>query len=438
MEHRLITRRQFITGAFGTAVAVVGGAVLLEGCSSSSGSGGVLSSVGAAFPNANVVQLQASDSQIVQASALNQVDSGTYASLTSTYSLPYGSLVYQDSSNYVLALVPTTTGPVLTQVALMSLYTGQTTTVLASPKTTQDGNVIYDARASDNAIIWVECALLTGTWNVYAATLDGVTLGSTVQLDSGDGNYDPPMIAISASNVYWTVMPTATGNASSTDSVLKAVDMSASGASASNARIVYTSHGRMLTNPQASDNYITIVPRVDTKTTLYQLTAISVGDDKVHEIAILPASLQVSEAVYMLGAGSGGGSGSATSQSAAAQGAGGSFVFSVASNYTDVDGIGNYGTYDQLNGGNYLYTNKAPVGPAVMFGNCIDMRATKTVIGLDNSAGAYYSIDNPDNVSAAGDFLAGAGTQKRLVIYSPIVDQVNNTSGVQVRVYDAV
>jgi hypothetical protein len=322
-----------------------------------------------------------------------------------------------------------------------------------------EGYVIYDARVNDLLAVWVECLLSTGAWRVYAAQLTGGasgTRGAEVLLDEGDALYEPPMLCVCENSAYWTVMPDPDGSASGEDSLLKRAQVvgsagggggagggdggagasgggaggagggdgvtdagGASGFDTSSAGIgapeqMYVSHGRMITNPQASGGVITFVPRVDVSTVFYQLTALNNVTSQITEVAILPPSLRVSDAVY----------------------AQGGFSFQIEANYDYAKGLSLYGSYKQQATDSYFYANKTPSSPAAFVNNCMYIKSTKNIIGFDLQKNRYFVIDTPKDCVDYGDILAGSGEHQTLVTYTTITNKISaNKSTTKVRIF---
>lgn len=85
--------------------------------------------------------------------------------------MPYGTLVWANSETYAACLLPTENSSPLTQVAVLSLSSGQYTVVLDGPHSSERGFDIYDVRCNDQGIVWIESNCYTGEWRVFQATL---------------------------------------------------------------------------------------------------------------------------------------------------------------------------------------------------------------------------------------------------------------------------
>ena len=414
-----VSRRGFVAGS----AAVAATAMTLEGCSSSSGLQGIVDGVKAQFPDAHVEYLDVDFSQILPHAEMNMVDSVDYLYETKAFDLPLGSLVYQSSDSQALVMAKGASSKALIRLGFVSLDSGTFTPVLEEALGVNEDFIIYDARASAEAVVWVECNMVHGQWRVFAThMIDGMVSAESMKqallLDEGEDSYSPPQLAASGKKVYWSVMPDPDGPASSEDSYLKAVTFASGKAGATatpEQSIVFTSHGRMITNPTVSGGTLTIVPRVDTDGVYYQLTAIDIESDEVRNISILPPSLRVANAVWL------------------EEG----FAFGIEGNYDYAKGLSLFGTYQQMKNEQFLYINKVPAFPAVQMNALTYIKSTKNVIGLDTDTGTAVIVGTPKDCVSYGDILAGTGVQNRLVTYTTIVSRVVQNSGIcHVRVFD--
>lgn len=416
---RNISRRGFVVGA--TATAATAAAVSLGACSSSSDDTEIIDGVKEQFPDAQVEYLDVDFSQVRPHTEMANENSADYLAEVNSFELPLGSLVYQCSDSKALALAPGASSKVLTRLLLVDLNTADSVPILGQALGSSEDYVIYDARASDAAVVWVECNMVHGLWRVYAASLigeitDDELLSRAQLLEEGEEDYSPPQLAVSNSKVYWTVMPDPNGTASSEDSFLKAAELGLQSEGAEpEVKTVYTSHGRMITNPTVSGDLLTIVPRVDTGAVYYQLTTLDIESDAVQHIAILPPSLRVVNASWL----------------------GEGFSFGIEGNYDYANGLSLFGTYEQLGDGDFLYVNKAPVSAAVRMGSLTFVKSTKNVLGISTSGNSVVIVDTPQDCVDYGDILAGEGTENRLVLYTTVTAKTGQETGTcRVRVFD--
>ena len=415
-----VSRRGFVVGS-AAAVATAASTLTASGCSSSSTTEEIITSVSEQFPLAHVEYLSVDPSQIFPHVSMTTRDTADYVREVNSFDLPLGSLVYQSSDTQALVIAPGASSKALIQLGFANLESGEYLPILEKAFGAGEDYVVYDARASDSCVAWVECNMVHGQWRVYALSFEkGNVSEESMQraqlLEEGEGDYSPPQLAVSGNKVYWTVMPDPNGPASSEDSYLKAVELTGRRAGETvEPRVVYTSHGRMISSPTVSGNVLTIVPRVDFDTVYYQLTALDIVSDEVKDIAILPPSLRVANAVWLDSG----------------------FVFGIEGNYDYAEGLSLFGTYQQLEEGQYLYVNKAPVSAAVQVNGFMYVKSTKNILGLDASRGNALVVDTPRDCVSYGDILAGSGTQNRLVVYTTVVSRIGQQSrACKVRVLD--
>ena len=381
----------------------------------------ITAKVQAQFPRAQVEYLSVDPTQVLAHTDMAMHEGIDYLRETHNFELPLGSLVHQSSNTHALVKAPGASYNALIRLGFADFEAGTFTPILGQALGALEDYVIYEARASSQAIAWVECNMVHGFWRVYATLLaDGTANEEIMQqaqlLDSGVGTHVPPLLAVSDRKVYWTVMPDPTGTASTEDSYLKAVDFSKSSqATGIEPQIVYTSHGRMITTPIVSGDMLTFVPRVDTGSVYYQLTTMDMRNDEIKNISILPPSVRVSDAVWLESG----------------------FAFGIEANYDYALGLSLFGTYLQLGNGQYLYVNKVPTSASLRMKSLTYVKSTKNVLGLDPQSGTAVIVGTLQDCVDYGDVLAGAGLQDRLVVFTTVTSRIGLELGrCQVRVFD--
>ena len=428
--NKTISRRQFVSGMAGTGLLVAGSGLFLSGCSDNDDETEFLNRIASAFPQAEVRSLTVDASRVGSYLDFLSVAPESYFLEARSFDLPLGSLVFQASDQIACVLTPGPTSRILTSLAILNLATGEMTTLLERALEGAESYCIYDARASNSVITWVESNLSTNDWILYAASLENVPteagnngaaatspirMGTPYRLEAGDTVYDPPMLCVYDSTVYWTVMPDAFGPAYMDDSYFKAARINRNGAEAS--RTLYVSPGRLITNPQATSGFVTIVPRVDTNDVRYQLTALNASTGEVVAISVLPSGVRVSDCVYMRN----------------------NFTFSIEGNYTYAQGLRFFGTYEQFDDNSLFYADKPPASPAAFINDCLIIKSTKNVVGFDLFSQASFILVKPSDCVDYGDLLAGCGVQNHLVVYTTIVDKGSAENNiVRLRVYNRV
>ena len=393
-----ISRRGFVASALGIGAAAVAisGEALLTGCTSDEEDQPEVLTSGA-VQDKDIPVVEVASNQVIEGIGFEEAPFEDYLELVDSYDLPLGSLVHQIDSDLALVLLPNEEGGSLRQIGIVDLNNGEMTVIVEKPVGTGRNVLIYDARASKSRVIWVEVDLGSLGWKTYVAPLVNKEIGIAALVEEGDKDYEPPMLAVAGDKVYWTYMPLAAGDANQEDSLLRAVDGGTVLNSVQvNPYTVLISHGRMITNPLVSGGIITVVPRVDTSSIYYQLTALDCSNDEAVATLVMPQSLKVSDAVYMNNA----------------------FSFSIEDNYNYADGLANFGIYQQLPNGDYLHVSKPPTNAIVGLGDCLVLKSTNSIIGVDPVNSKLFIVRNPPRCSDFGEALIGWGAQEKLAICS--------------------
>ena len=392
-----LSRREFLAAGAGATLAVLGSTMVLSGCSSES-------------EESIAEELEVAEDQVVLSSDFAEVDISKCANEDVGQDLPMGAIGNMDCDDIAVMIYPGDSTNILTQMGLLDVTGGGVTSVLSQAVGHDDGYVIYDARCNDDLIVWVESNMFTDDWRVYMAKVRSATgIGSPMLVDEGDEEYDPPMLCVSGNRAFWTMMPSLDGTLTSTDSYLKYASLSDA-----TPKIAYTSEGRMATNPQASDGIVAFVPRADTSSTRYQMTAMDASSLEILSAQVLPSSMKPYDVIYIDG----------------------SFVFSIEQSYSYGDGIANFGTYAKMDSTNYMRFNRTPLDTPAKCGSYLLVKSTKSVLGIDMDAQSYFVIPTYSGCESYGDFLLSTGTTSRIVTYTSVPDEDGSGDGlVRVRTY---
>lgn len=412
----LVSRREFLYGALGAGVLVVGGGAFAvsRGCSKDDeASPQEAAASEGAGDDASVSTLDVSDDQVESAADFEVGSVDEYLSLSATYDLPMGCLLYMDTDDFSVVLVPGEAGESLVKLGFFDVDTGALSYTLEKAIGEDEGFTIYDARANDQIVVWVESNFLTEDWRVYLASVqDSSRIGDAVLVDQGNADYDPPLLCVCGDKAVWTVLPYESGSASTEDSFAKTATVQDT-----TPQILYTSHGRMITNPQATENIVTIVPRVDTDSVYYQLTALDGDTLKTIAVDILPQAMKVSDAIYLSG----------------------EFAFGIESSYSYGGGISRFGTYREFEEGSYLRFNKTPADTPALCGSCLMVKSTKSIVGIDMERRRQFSIDTLEGCVDYGDYLASTGVCQKVVIFTTVAATDGSGSGsTKVRIFNQV
>ena len=351
--------------------------------------------------------------------------------------LPYGTQVWSSTDSTAVCLVPTDSSRPLTQERIIMLATGAQTTVLEGAVGAAEGYEIYDVRACDSGVVWVESNILKGDWRIYQATLtlgasggSGAvppandpasavnyattpTLGEPHLCAEGGGDWEMPTLAAAGAYAWWQELPRLNTDASKENSLLKRVRFGSTGTDSW--EMMYSSEGRMACAPTATTTGVVIAPRAETDLVNYQLTYLDAADGEVIDTLILPASMRPTEAAY-------GRTG---------------FSFAFDGIYDYGGGIADLGTYVpvETTGGNLT----DPVEAAAHYGSCdwfryprtpvcapawcgpyFMVKSTNAVVGVNLDAREYFALDVRDGAGDYGDYLASTGMGTRIVTFSNI------------------
>ncbi len=394
----LLTRRHFLYGAVGVGAVVAAGA-------------GVKAYTSTKEAENAISVLTVPESAVTESTSLDEVENGGKITLSAEITLPYGTLMWATNDDIAALLLPTDTGSPLTTVSILRLSSGYYFSVLDQAVGSSEGFEIYDVRASSAGMVWTEVNILEGVWRIYGATLsDDASMGEPHLLDQDTSDWETPSIAICGSTVFWQVMPNTDGAKKAEASTVRCAAVTGgTGASTSNYQVVLTSQGRMCTSIYASDNQITVTPRVQTSGTYYQLTVIDATTRQVTDTVILPQSMKPLEAGY-------GQTG---------------FMFSFEGIYSYGDGIANLGTYapkTDVRGGNYsaaewFHFARTPSAPPCWCGNFLVVKSTRSVVGVDLESDTYFVLDSVSGSDSYGDYLASTGSRERILVFANVNDE---------------
>ncbi len=400
----LLSRRGFLYGAAGIGAAAVlgGGGYAAYTMLSSQEEEEEISIL--EVPEDAVVTLGDTD-------ALTDEEREKIATLSGSYDLPYGTLLWCSCSEVAACLQPTEdTASPLTSAGILFLGSGQYVTLLEEAVGQASGYDIYDVRATSEGIIWTEANILDGIWRIYAAPLSEGVMGDAALVDEGDSEWETPSLAAVGTWGFWQVLPDLNGSSTSEDSLLKRVSFTASSLAKGTdaAEIVYSSTGRMSSPPYATDDAIVITPRTNTSSVHYQLTLLDAKTTDVLDTLVLPTSMQPLEAGY--------------------GDTGFSFMFDVIYSYGD--GIANLGTYtpvelpknsDYSSVSWYRFT-RTPTAPPTWCNGWFVVKSSYAVVGVDISTLTYFTLPLESGCDNYGDYLASTGSRSSFVTFTNIND----------------
>lgn len=377
--------------------------------------------------------------------------------LVGTFDLPFGSLLWTSSDSFATCLVPTEgSASPLAQVALLFFGSGQLATVLAEAVGENDGYDIYDARGSDQGLIWTEANILDGIWRIYAAPLSEGVLGEPVLLDEGAAaQWETPSIAAVGQWAFWQVLPTVDGDYSSSDSLLKRMRFGETPVAPANLddegedggahdadgeepsagprtdsagnEVLWASTGRFCTAPYPLADSLVITPRNDVTSINYQLTLLDADSGEVRDSLVLPGSMRPLEA----GWGDNG------------------FMFSFDATYDYGGGIANLGTYtpavphdtEAYEGLQWFRYARNPTAAPLWSNGFFVVKSNMQVVVIDIANMAYVALPLESGCDDWGDYLASTGNLGTFATYTSIDDHAvdgTETRVTRVRVWQPV
>lgn len=347
--------------------------------------------------------LEVPESAVITLEDLTEVPTEEMATKIGNFELPYGTLVWANSDSVAACLLPTETSDPLTQVAVLFLESGSHSIILEKAVESNLGFEIYDVRLNERGLIWTEANILSGIWKIYTASLDGETIGTPLQVDKGDKEWETPTIAVVDSFAFWQVLPTPTGSHKTEASLLKRASFGKDIVDE-----VYRSNGRMSTPPYPLRDSLAITPRTDTSAVHHQLTHLEAESGTVTDTLTLPQGMKPLDVSYGVTG----------------------FAFTFDAIYSYGEGISNLGTYTPAEAHQpYDYENKTwfrfnrtPLVAPHWCKNLFIVKSTRSVCGLDLANKRFFAIPVESGSDSYGDFLASSGTGNTFITYANIDD----------------
>lgn len=404
----VITRRHLVVGAVGIgALAAVGGGAY------------ALSQQNAETDD--IATLDVPESAVTSSNDLGDAaPAEEHMQLAGNFELTYGTLVFASCDTLACCLIPSEIANPLCTVGILWLDSGNLTTVLSSPLGQAEGFQIYDARANEHGLVWVEEDILENTWRVYSAALSAEgALGVPALMEEGGGDWETPSIAVAGSRAFWQVMPKEDSDSSGENSLLKAA-----GFGSTDVRTIWSSTGRFATAPYTCVDSVVVTPRADTTGAYYQLTRIDADSGNATDTLVLPSRMTPLEAAF----GENG------------------FMFSFDAIYNYGGGIANLGTYcpmQNAQGSDYSSVPwfrfaRTPSAAPAWCGDYLMVKSSNSVCGIDLASGTWFSLGVENGADDYGDYLASTGIAGSIVTFSNIDHTPLNGSHIhccQVRVW---
>lgn len=198
-----ITRRTLVRGAIGAGV--LAGIVGVNGVVKSKKNTTLTS------------ELAVTPENIVSMDAFTQLDEpSAMMRLRGSFDLPYHSLMWMSDEGILAYLTPTQTGHPLNAVGIVRFGSHSTAAgklqdiqkpriVLSQARDNAEGFDIYDVRASQQGIVWLEAHILTNTWRIWCARLTATGIEQPLLLDEGLQSEAMPTIGIVGKQVFWQI-----------------------------------------------------------------------------------------------------------------------------------------------------------------------------------------------------------------------------------------
>lgn len=403
----LMTRRGFLYGAAGVAVAAVGAGIFGATQCSRAQQAEELALSDPALVGTAGATTTASPPISVPEDAVFTTDECTFVEdnesileKVAQVSLPYGTMLWASDGDVATCLLPCETSTPLATVGLLSLNDGRMTPVLENAVGTNDGFEIYDARANDKGIVWTEADILNGQWRIYTAPLTGANAlsGTPSLIAEGGSDWDTPAIVASGDHAFWQTTPKKGTVASSEPGVVMRAPL---GGSMDDAVTLLAHTGTLPCDITPTSEGIAVATLERGSKNTYQLLNIDGKGGEVRDQITLPATMKPTYTAY-------GTSG---------------FSFAFEKIYNTGGGIANLGTYtpaDNSADGTWFRFARTPFETPAWSGDWFLVKSTSVVAGVDLANKRYFTIEPENATQGYGEYLASGSTSERFVTYSNV------------------
>lgn len=392
----LITRRGLLFGALGAGAVAAGvaGSQLLGSSNAD---------------EEEIATLAVPEDAVFDLESCAEVDPTDAFELLGSYDLPFGTLVWADDSNIAACLFPTEDPSPLTNMGVLQLGTGAYYTLQEAAVGAEEGFEIYDVRANEQGMVWMEAAVMEGLWRIYTATLSAdLSLGTPELAEEGNASVEVPTITVCNNYAFWqTMAPITNENARREPSALKRVRFGSK-----EAEVVYESTGRMSAPPTTFENSIVFTPRHAEAVSYCDLVRLDASSGRVLDTLTLPSGMFPHQVAY-------GPTG---------------FAFCFESIYNYGEGIANLGTYTPASTPqNNNYTNldwfrfnRTPTAaPCWCTNNWFMVKSNQSVCAVNFQNKVFCSLGVESGCLDWGDFLVSNG-MRNTVVTAMQIDQVDN------------
>jgi len=397
----LLTRRQLLYGVAGLAgVAAVGGAAAAVSSATDAGN--------------EVSSLAVAERDVFTLDDCAEVPADDVMTLVGDFKLPYGTLVWAGCDTMAACLRPTEKASPLVTLSILNLTSGYESVVLSKADGAKEGFEIYDARATDDGLIWTEANILTGAWRVFVSKIAMMDLEEHHQVDEGDASCEMPTLAAIGGNAYWQVVPVEPPEDAENPDEGETQVRTVAFAKPADVKTICTVPGRCVTaiQPANDEEGVVIVRRHPDARTHRQMVLVGPDGTELDSVT-LPARMVPMEACY-------GPSG---------------FAFSFESIYNYGDGIANLGTYTpqakpdsgQYSNRSWFHFTRTPSMPPAWCDGWFMVKSTSAVVGIDLQSKRYTIFSTDNNAEIYGDCLASQGSNGTVVIFT----NIDRTAAVQ-------
>ncbi len=410
-ERKGVTRRDLLkgVGALGAIATIAGGVSAATGC------------VQKNDDSTNTLLSVTGDNIISVMDDFAETDQNPpHMAQTANYNLAAGTILQPAEGYWSAALIQGAGANPLVKAGVLSLASGNLSTVLEKPIDASLMTVIQEAHASDEAYSWLEVDTTTGAWALYGSAFsNGRMSGTPVKLFSADEQWDAPQFVASGNAVLFQVMPKTGGTQTRADSTayLWRPGMA-------EPKQVVTSQGRFAAPPSVSEGHAILTPRANPAKsgTYYALSAYTLADD----LATNTISLTLPTPI----------------KPAAATMVGGRLAYTVEAAYESAGVLGKLGTFMQTDAGNtnatqnFYFINREPF--AAPTGNdsilVVKNRASYLVFVLSEKI--YGNLYATNRAVDYGEYPLRTGTANNFATYSSVKDaDIGRPVSVNVRVF---
>ena len=333
------------------------------------------------------------------------------AILEHEYELPLGSRVHLSADRYAAIITRNEKAVPLSSLALFDFQTGSYH-ITHKEAASKDGNyTLFDMRASDDMVVWLELDFDTQNWALYTQThASGRPTGEVLKLDAGSSDFNPPDFTVWRHKVYWQISPNAEGPKKSENSLLYCWELGQAAGTE-----LWRSYGRFATIPVISKDSLVICPRLQTEgSKLYAPTAINCSNNQMFDQLQMPGGVSPSMTNYVTDR----------------------FAIAIEASYNFGGLLGTMGTYFGREGFKFIGCGREPYAQPVQVGSRLCIKNRGSLLIFDPDSKSYYRLPATNNSTDWGDFPASEGSDDKLITYATVKNaQTGLPSHVSLRVY---